>query len=102
MSAPSVVTRDPQLPLEAALLDVHATLADLLAAADEQYAAVAARDAKRLESVTWQQERLSVRLERAERRRIELLGGAPLQVAVASLPAPDAVRVSPPSTSITQ
>src|ERR687886_723289 len=64
MTAPAVP--DQQSPLESALLDVHATLADLLVAADEQYAAVVARDHARLESVTRQQERLSARLARAD------------------------------------
>ena len=66
------VARDHQSPLEAALLDVHATLGELLAAADEQYAAVAERDRERLEGVTRRQEQLASRLERSERRRIEL------------------------------
>ena len=70
MSTPA--NRDHQSPLEAALLDVHAMLGELLGAADEQYAAVAERDRERLEGVTRRQEQLSVRLERAERRRIEL------------------------------
>jgi flagellar biosynthesis/type III secretory pathway chaperone len=70
MSTPAV--RDHQSPLEAALLDVHATLGELLVAADEQYAAVADRDRERLEGVTRRQEQLSARLERAERQRIQL------------------------------
>ena len=70
------VVREDQSPLEAALLDVDATLAELLAAADEQHAAVVAGDRQRLERVTGLQERLSSRLERAERRRLEHLGGA--------------------------
>jgi flagellar biosynthesis/type III secretory pathway chaperone len=69
--------RDHQSPLETALHDVHATLVDLLVAADEQQAAVAAHDSARLESVTRQQELLSARLARAEARRIELTGGVP-------------------------
>jgi flagellar biosynthesis/type III secretory pathway chaperone len=75
---------DNQSTLEAALLDVHTTLTDLLVAADEQYAAVAARDHERLESVTRQQERLSVRLAQAEARRLEILAGVSLTEAVAS------------------
>jgi flagellar biosynthesis/type III secretory pathway chaperone len=80
--------RDHQSPLEIALLDVHATLADLLVAADEQHTAVVARDRDLLESVTRQQERLSARLAQAEARRIQLTGGKPLSAAVETLPAP--------------
>jgi flagellar biosynthesis/type III secretory pathway chaperone len=90
MTAPAV--HDQDSPLETALLDVHATLADLLITADEQYAAVVARDHQRLESVTRQQERLSARLARAEARRLDLLAGAPLIEAVSALPAPAAAR----------
>ena len=57
------------------LLDVHASLVDLRAAADEQYAAVVADDRDRLEAVTRLQERLSSRLGRAETKRLELLSG---------------------------
>jgi flagellar biosynthesis/type III secretory pathway chaperone len=90
MTAPAVRNQDS--PLESALLDVHATLADLLVAADEQYAAVVARDHERLESVTRQQERLSARLARAEARRLELLAGTHLIDAVSALPASAATR----------
>ena len=90
MTAPAVRNQDS--PLESALLDVHATLADLLVAADEQYAAVVARDHERLESVTRQQERLSARLARAEARRLELLAGTHLIDAVTALPASAAAR----------
>jgi len=76
------------------LLDVHTTLTDLLVAADEQYAAVAARDHERLESVTRQQERLSVRLAHAEARRLEILAGVPLTEAVAGSNHLDGVRRS--------
>src|ERR1700739_4165368 len=82
-----------QSPLEAALSDVHATLAELLQAADEQHAAVVARDRNRIESVTRQQERLSARLARAEARRIELLGGNSLSDVIARLEEPRATRV---------
>jgi flagellar biosynthesis/type III secretory pathway chaperone len=92
--------RDHQSPLEMALLDVHATLVDLLVAADEQYAAVVAHDSERLESVTRQQERLSTRLARAEMRRAELTNGQPLETAVSGLPAPQAARASALSASI--
>lgn len=71
MTAPAIAANQP--PLEAALRDVHATLAQLLLAADEQYAAVAADDRQRIDSVTRQQERLSARLARAEAQRIALL-----------------------------
>jgi flagellar biosynthesis/type III secretory pathway chaperone len=90
MTAPAVRNQDS--PLESALLDVHATLADLLVAADQQYAAVVARDHERLESVTRQQERLSARLARAEARRLELLAGTHLIDAVSALPASAAAR----------
>src|SRR5579859_5310934 len=86
--------RDHQSPLEAALLDVHATLAQLLSAADEQYEAVVARDRDRIESVTRQQERLSAQLARAEARRMELLGGAPLSEVISELQAPERQRVA--------
>jgi flagellar biosynthesis/type III secretory pathway chaperone len=92
--------RDHQSPLEVVLADVHATLADLLVAAEEQYAAVAARDRDRLESVTQQQERLAARLARAETRRTELLAGRPLSEAVSVLPAAEAVRVERLRSSI--
>jgi hypothetical protein len=72
MNAPAIPAH--QSPLEAALHEVQATLSQLLVAADEQYAAVAANDRERLESVTRQQERLSARLARAEARRIQLVG----------------------------
>ena len=85
MTSPAV--REHQSPLEAALLDVHATLAALLVLADEQYAALVARDHIRLEGVTRQQERLSARLEHAEARRLEVLAGRPLAAAIAGLPA---------------
>ena len=62
------------MSLEAALHEVHATLAELLVAADEQYSAVAAGDREQLEAVTRKQERLAARLARAERHRLEILG----------------------------
>src|SRR5713226_8418916 len=92
--------REHQSPLEAALLDVHATLAALLVASDEQYAAVVARDHARLENVTRQQERLSSRLEQAESRRLEALGGMPLLSAIALLAADQAARTKSLSDSI--
>jgi flagellar biosynthesis/type III secretory pathway chaperone len=81
-------------PLEQTLLDVHTTLADLLAAADDQHQAVACGNRERLESVTRRQERLAARLQRAERQRLSLLQGRPLNEAVSHLPAADAARVS--------
>jgi flagellar biosynthesis/type III secretory pathway chaperone len=84
MTTPAV--RDHQSPLEIALLDVRATLADLLIAADEQHAAVVARDRDRLESVTRQQERLSARLAHAEAKRLQLTGGAPMSAIVETQP----------------
>ena len=98
MTNPAV--REHQSPLEAALLDVHATLAALLVASDEQYAALVARDHARLESVTRQQERLSSRLERAEAQRVEALGGTPLLSAIALLPADQAIRAKSLSDAI--
>jgi flagellar biosynthesis/type III secretory pathway chaperone len=91
MNAPATAAN--QSPLEAALHEVHATLAELLLAASEQYAAVAARDRDWLERVTRQQEQLSVRLRRAERQRLAALNGVPLPQAIAALPRPDATRV---------
>ena len=67
--------------LEPVLVEVQATLTDLLASADEQQAAVVAGDRVRLETVTSLQERLSSRLERAELKRLEHLGGTPLATA---------------------
>jgi hypothetical protein len=91
MTSPAV--RDNQSPLEAALVDVHTTLADLLVAADEQYTAVIAHDHERLESVTRQQERLSARLARAEANRLEVLGGASLSAVITELGSADAHRI---------
>jgi flagellar biosynthesis/type III secretory pathway chaperone len=98
MTNPAV--RESQSPLEAALLDVHATLAALLVASDEQYAALVARDHAQLESVTRQQERLSSRLERAEAKRLEVLAGIPLASAIASLPASQSARARSISKAI--
>src|SRR5689334_10114344 len=91
MNAPAQTAN--QSPLESALREVHATLTDLLDAADEQYAAVAAHDRDRIERVSRQQERLSSRLARAEAQRLEIQSGAPLAEAVATLPPPHAARV---------
>src|SRR5579864_5498661 len=92
MSAPALPAN--QSPLEYALREVRATLDELLLAAEEQYAAVAARDRDRIESVTRQQERLSARLARAERQRLAVLGETSLAELIASLPATDAARLN--------
>ena len=91
MTAPAIAAN--QSPLEAALSEVRATLAELLVAANEQYAAVAAQDRDRIESVTREQERLSTRLARAERQRLALLDGASLNETIAALPRPDGARL---------
>jgi flagellar biosynthesis/type III secretory pathway chaperone len=80
-------------PLEQVLLDVHATLADLLDAADEQHQAVVVGDRQRLETVTRRQERLAARLQRAEAQRLTLLTGRSLDQAGSELPATEAARV---------
>ena len=98
MTTPAV--REHQSLLELALLDVHATLAALLVASDEQYAALVARDHARLENVTRQQERLSSRLEQAESRRMVALDGLPLLSAIALLPGDEAARTTSLSDSI--
>ncbi len=100
MNAPAVPVS--QSRLEAALLDVQSTLAELLVASDEQYAAVVARDHQRLERVTRQQERLSTRLARAEARRLEILGGRQLVEAIGALPARDAARAESLSRAIAE
>ena len=92
--------REHQSLLESALLDVQATLAELLVASDEQYAAVVARDHARLENVTRQQERLSFRLQQAESGRLAALAGTPLREAVALLPVAEATRTQSLSDAI--
>jgi flagellar biosynthesis/type III secretory pathway chaperone len=96
----TLVVRAVRSPLEGVLLDVDAVLADLLVAADEQHAAVVAGDRERLERVTRQQEALSSRLERAERKRIELLAGTSLAAALADFPADQAELLANLSRSI--
>jgi flagellar biosynthesis/type III secretory pathway chaperone len=81
-----MTTPATRTPLEAALDDVHTALADLLVAADEQYAALVERDRDRLENVTRQQERLAARLASAEGRRLQALNGRALAEAVSSEP----------------
>lgn len=88
--------------LEPVLVEVQATLTDLLAAADEQQAAVVSGDRTRLETVTRLQERLSSRLERAEHKRLEHLGGTPLATALAELPADQSERLKGLSRSIAE
>jgi flagellar biosynthesis/type III secretory pathway chaperone len=100
MMTPAV--REDQSPLEAILLDVNATLADLLMAADEQHAAVVADDRARLEIVTRLQERLSSKLKRSERKRLDLLAGQSLADALADLPADQAAPLNALSQSIAQ
>src|SRR5579871_3504143 len=84
MNAPALAAN--QSPLETALREVHATLGEMLVAADKQYAAVVSRDRDRLESVTRLQERLTARLARAEARRLDALQGASLAEAIARTP----------------
>jgi hypothetical protein len=88
--------------LEAALHDVHAILVDVLAAADEQYAAVAAGDRVALEMVTLKQERLAARLARAEAQRSAALAGRALDDLLAALPATDGPRLRRVSDAIGQ
>jgi len=91
MNAPATAAKPS--PLEAALHEVHATLSELLVAADEQYSAVVARDREQIERVTRKQEQLSARLARAERQRIAALDKTPLAAAIAALPTNEAARV---------
>ena len=90
MTAP--VRSELQMPLEAALLGVQAALADLLAAAAEQRAALEAGDRERLDRVTQEQERLTARLEQAERRRMACMP-INLQDSLAVLPVDHGRRV---------
>jgi flagellar biosynthesis/type III secretory pathway chaperone len=92
--------RDHQSPLEAALVEVRATLIELLAAAAEQHAAVVEHDRDRLEGVTLRQENLSSRLERAERQRLVALDGASIDTAIAVLPSDQSHRAAALNTSI--
>ena len=98
MSAPA--SRTPHSPLYAVLRDVHATLGELLVAADEQYAAAADGDHRRLEVVTARQERLAAKLERFERKRLELLAGRSLEQAIAALPKDEGRRAGTLKASI--
>jgi flagellar biosynthesis/type III secretory pathway chaperone len=90
MNAPAPAAN--QSALESALHEVHAMLSELLVAADEQYAAVAAHDREWVERVTRRQEQLSARLRHAEAKRLKALEGAPLVEAIAALPPPEASR----------
>src|SRR2546425_702812 len=78
----------------------QATSVDSITLSDEQYAAVVARDHAWLEQVTRQQERLSSRLEQAESKRLEALGGMSLQSAIAQLPDDQIARTKSLSNSI--
>jgi flagellar biosynthesis/type III secretory pathway chaperone len=98
MTAPAIAAN--QSSLEAALHEVHATLAELLVAADEQYAAVAAHDRDWIERVTRQQEQLAGRLRRAERKRLEALNGSSLKDAIAELSEPEATQLESLRTAI--
>jgi flagellar biosynthesis/type III secretory pathway chaperone len=100
MSAPA--SRTPHSPLQTVLRDVHATLGELLLAADEQYTAAAAGDHHRLEAITGRQERLAAQLERFERQRLALLAGRPLQQAIAELPRHEAQQASTLNSQIGQ
>jgi flagellar biosynthesis/type III secretory pathway chaperone len=100
MTTPAI--REAQSPLEAVLLDIDATLADLLVTAGTQYAAVVADDRGRLEAVTRLQKRLSARLGHAEHQRLELLCGRSLAEALAELPADLAEHLGGVSQSIGQ
>jgi flagellar biosynthesis/type III secretory pathway chaperone len=75
-------------------------LGELLLAADEQYAAAADGDTRRLEAVTARQERLAAKLERFERKRLELLAGRSLEQAIAELPKDEARRAGTLNASI--
>src|SRR5579859_7196978 len=98
MTTPAV--QSPRSPLEVVLIEVDATLADVLVAADQQLAAVVAGDRVRLEAVTRLQETLSARLGRAERQRLELLGPDSLATALAGLSADEHSRLTSLSQSI--
>jgi flagellar biosynthesis/type III secretory pathway chaperone len=96
----AVATTLTQSPLERALCEVHAILAELIVAADEHYAAVAGQDRERIEQVTREQERLSARLARAERQRQALLGDRSLSETISGLPAVEAARLEALRASI--
>lgn len=73
--------------LESALREVCATLGELIAIADEQYAAAADGALERLATTSQRQETLASRLERAERRRLAAAHGRPLRDLLADVPA---------------
>jgi hypothetical protein len=98
----TLAIREDKSPLEAVLLDIDATLADLLVTAGTQHAAVVADDRGRLEAVTRLQKRLSARLGNAEHQRLELLSGRSLADGFADLPADQAERLGGLSKSIGQ
>ncbi len=80
--------------LETTLLEVRAVLQDMVAAADEQYAAFEASDLLWLERVSRQQDRLTARLERAERERLKASSGVPIRDLPAQLSQPQAAALS--------
>ncbi len=80
--------------LESALHEVQAVLEEMLAAADEQYAAFEANDLVWLERASRQQDRLTARLERAERQRLQAANGVPLRDLPTLLPEPQAAALS--------
>ena len=75
-----------QSRFEAALLEVHATLAELLSASEEQSTAAASGDRDRLEAVTQRQEQLTAQLRRAEEQRLAISEGRSVREVVATLP----------------
>jgi flagellar biosynthesis/type III secretory pathway chaperone len=88
--------------LEAALRDVHATLTELLGAADAQRAALETGDRARLEAITQQQERLTARLEQAERRRLAAMPAGSLGETLASLRGEPRERIARLTAAIRQ
>lgn len=74
------------------MLDVRAVLEDLLAAAADQRAALEAGDRERLERVTHQQERLTARLENAERRRLAAMPSPSFDDCAKVLPGDEGAR----------
>lgn len=83
MNSAAAAPPTPAREIASALRDVNAILAELVAAADEQYEAVAAADLIVLERVTRRQEVLAARLARAEQRRLAASSGRSLADVVA-------------------
>jgi flagellar biosynthesis/type III secretory pathway chaperone len=88
--------------LEAALRDVHATLTELLGAAEAQRAALETGDRARLEAITQQQERLTARLEQAERRRLDAMPAGSVGETLASLRGEPGERIARLTAAIGQ